>query len=85
MGYTVTSGDARLFVFADVLHSPVQVAHPDWPIVGEPDPDASTRIRRGILDRLADEGTIGFGVHFADVPFGRVRRTDHGFAWEPVG
>ncbi|GHJ37394.1 MBL fold metallo-hydrolase [Streptomyces sp. TS71-3] len=84
-GYTITSGDARLFAFADVFHSPVQVAHPDWAIVGEPDADASARVRRRVLEQLADEGTVGFGVHFADVPFGRVRRVEQDFAWEPLG
>lgn len=84
VGYTVTSTDARLFAFADVLHSPVQVVNPDWAIVGEPAPDESAALRRRVLGRLADEDLTGFGIHFADVPFGEVRRTDQGFDWEPL-
>ncbi|MFG7943315.1 MBL fold metallo-hydrolase [Streptomyces sp. NHF165] len=84
MGYEVTSGDARLLAFADVLHSPVQVAHPDWAIVGEPAADASAALRRQVLARLADEDIVGFGIHFADVPFGRVRRDGDTFAWAPL-
>jgi glyoxylase-like metal-dependent hydrolase (beta-lactamase superfamily II) len=85
VGYTVTSGDARLIAFADVLHSPVQVANPDWPIVGEPAPEESAGLRRRILGQLADEQSVGFGIHFADVPFGKVRRSDEAFVWEPLG
>ncbi|EFF89321.1 metallo-beta-lactamase [Streptomyces sp. e14] len=84
MGYEVTSAGERLLAFADVLHSPVQVAHPDWAIVGESAAEESAGLRREVLGRLADEGTIGFGVHFADVPFGRVRRMGDSFAWEPL-
>lgn len=84
MGYEVTSGDDRLLAFADVLHSPVQAAHPDWAIVGEPATGESSRLRRQVLGQLADEGTIGFGIHFADVPFGRVRRAGDAFTWEPL-
>ncbi|MFC4329386.1 MBL fold metallo-hydrolase [Streptomyces andamanensis] len=83
-GYTIASGDTQLLAFADVFHTPLQVENPHWPIVGEPDPEASARLRRDILARLADEETIGFGIHFADVPFGRVRRKKDGFSWEPL-
>jgi glyoxylase-like metal-dependent hydrolase (beta-lactamase superfamily II) len=84
LGYSVTSGGGRLIAFADVMHSPVQAANPDWPIVGESDPGKSAELRRRILGQLADEQPIGFGIHFADVPFGRVRRTSQAFAWEPL-
>ncbi|MGW1563625.1 MBL fold metallo-hydrolase [Streptomyces sp. NPDC002144] len=84
MGYEVTSRGQRLLAFADVLHSPAQVAHPDWVIVGEAADGESSKLRRRVLGRLADEGMMGFGIHFADVPFGRVRRVDGAFTWEPL-
>lgn len=46
--------------------------------------DESSGLRCEVLGRLADQGTTGFGVHVAGVPFGRVRRTGDSFAWEPV-
>ncbi|QPZ39340.1 MBL fold metallo-hydrolase [Paramicrobacterium chengjingii] len=84
IGFEVASGDEKLFAFADVLHSPVQVAHPEWPIVGESSDSESSTLRRRVLSQLADEKTIGFGIHFADVPFGRVRRAGDSFSWEPL-
>ncbi|MFE2380925.1 MBL fold metallo-hydrolase [Streptomyces misionensis] len=68
MGYEVTSAGDRLLAFADVLHSPVQVAHPDWAIVGEPAADDSARLRHEVLGRLADEGTVGFGTDGRGAP-----------------
>ncbi len=80
IGFEVIADDARLVGFADVFHSPVQIAHPDWPLVGDPAPEASAQMRQRVLGRLQEHGTIGFGMHFADVPFGRVSGT----SWEPL-
>lgn len=73
LGFTVTGDHSRLLAFADVMHSPLQVQKPDWAVLGEPDPAASGTTRRRVLEDLTEEGTIGFGIHFADVPFGTVR------------
>jgi glyoxylase-like metal-dependent hydrolase (beta-lactamase superfamily II) len=84
MGVEVTSGGEHLLAFADVLHSPVQVTHPDWVLAGDLVPGESTAMRRAVLSRLADQQTPGFGIHFADVGFGTVRRTGTEFTWEPL-
>ena len=74
LGFTVTGRDLRLIAFADALHSPLQVQHPDWTVLGEPDPELSRGIRRRLIEQLTDtHDTVGFGIHFADVPFGTVR------------
>jgi glyoxylase-like metal-dependent hydrolase (beta-lactamase superfamily II) len=83
MGFEAVGPVDRLLGFADVFHSPVQIAHPDWPLVGDPDPEQSARTRKRILDHLRDESTIGFGMHFADVVFGRVSEKDGETLWEP--
>lgn len=83
LGYTITSGGSTVLAFADVMHSPIQVAHPEWATLGE-DPQAGPTARRRVLEELADQDTIGYGVHFADVVFGRVHRQGTGFTWQPV-
>lgn len=83
-GFWLDGDGARLLVFADVMHSPIQVIHPEWPLVGEPDPQRSELTRRKILDSLRDGSTIGFGIHFADAQFGRPRVTADGLVWEPL-
>lgn len=82
--YVITSGGQRLIAFGDVLHSPIQVDHPEWSAVVDHDPDHSVDFRRRLVAELAGSNTIGFGIHFADVQFGRVRRDGNGPAWQPV-
>jgi glyoxylase-like metal-dependent hydrolase (beta-lactamase superfamily II) len=82
--YTIVSGDNSLIAFGDIMHSPVQVTHPDWIAAGEPDPAGSARSRQEILRELSAHNTIGFGIHFADVAFGTVNRGESGLEWHPL-
>ncbi|MCL3994503.1 MULTISPECIES: MBL fold metallo-hydrolase [Streptomyces] len=82
--YVITGGGSRLIAFGDSLHSPIQVDHPEWSSVHDQDPVRAADHRRRLVAELAEPGTIGFGVHFADVVFGRVRRGGDGPAWQPL-
>ncbi|MFI6347450.1 MBL fold metallo-hydrolase [Streptomyces sp. NPDC050560] len=82
--YTVTAGRHRLIAFGDALHTPVQISHPEWSAAPDHDPALSAAQRKALVAELARPDTIGFGVHFADVPFGRVRTDGEGVFWEPV-
>lgn len=78
------SGGQRLIAFGDALHTPLQVEHPEWSCVYDHDPVRAADHRRRLVAELAEPGTIGFGVHFADVVFGRVERRDKGLTWQPL-
>jgi glyoxylase-like metal-dependent hydrolase (beta-lactamase superfamily II) len=82
--YVITSGKQRLIAFGDVMHSPVQVAHPTWSAASDHDQALSAHYRTSLLDELAQPDTIGFGIHFADVPFGRVHQDERGTHWVPI-
>ncbi|MER6914816.1 MBL fold metallo-hydrolase [Streptomyces sp. NPDC000594] len=82
--YIITSGGQRLIAFGDALHSPIQVAHPAWSTVFDHDPVRAADHRHRLLAELTEPDTIGFGVHFADVVFGRVRREGDDLAWVPL-
>ncbi|MGX2993324.1 MBL fold metallo-hydrolase [Streptomyces sp. JNUCC 64] len=82
--YVITSGGRRLIAFGDSLHSPVQVAHPEWSSAFDHDPARAADHRRALVGELAEPDTIGFGVHFAGLAFGRVRRDGDGFVWRPL-
>ncbi len=74
LGFAITGQDLRLIAFADALHSPLQVQHPDWTVLGKSDPELSRGTRCQLIEQLTDtHDTVGFGIHFADVPFGTVR------------
>ncbi|MEU6990724.1 MBL fold metallo-hydrolase [Streptomyces sp. NPDC046465] len=81
--YVISAGGQRVIAFGDALHSPVQVAHPEWSAAPDLDRDAAAEARRALVAELAEPGTIGFGIHFADVPFGTVHRDGDGYRWVP--
>ncbi|MEU6758146.1 MBL fold metallo-hydrolase [Streptomyces sp. NPDC046685] len=82
--YVITGGGRRLIAFGDAVHSPIQIDHPEWSSAFDHDP-ALTADRRGrLVAELAEPGTLGFGVHFADVVFGHVRQDGDGPAWRPL-
>ncbi|QLE76262.1 MBL fold metallo-hydrolase [Streptomyces rectiverticillatus] len=83
--YVITGGGRRLIAFGDALHSPIQITHPEWSAVVDHDARQAAVFRRRLVEEMAEPGTIGFGIHFADVVFGRVLRDAAGVTtWEPV-
>lgn len=82
--YVISGGGRRLIAFGDALHSPAQVDHPERSAAVDHDPAHAAHHRRRLVTELAEPGTIGFGVHFADVVFGVVRTDGDGPAWRPV-
>jgi glyoxylase-like metal-dependent hydrolase (beta-lactamase superfamily II) len=82
--YVISSGGQRLIAFGDAVHSPIQIDHPDWSAAVDHDPVRAAEHRRRLVAELAEPDTIGFGIHFADVVFGRVRPDGDGPAWQPL-
>ncbi|MCU1644977.1 MAG: fold metallo-hydrolase [Nocardia sp.] len=82
--YVITGGGRRLIAFGDALHSPIQVEHPEWSAAVDYDSDQAAEHRRRLVAELAEPDMLGFGIHFADVVFGRVRRHDAGSTWWPL-
>ncbi|WP_163512203.1 MBL fold metallo-hydrolase [Fodinicola acaciae] len=82
--YVITADRQRVVAFGDAFHSPLQISHPLWKNTFDHDHQLSTRLRHDLVLELAKPDTIGFGVHFADVPFGHVH-IEHGrSAWRPI-
>jgi glyoxylase-like metal-dependent hydrolase (beta-lactamase superfamily II) len=82
--YVITGGGRRLIAFGDAVHSPIQIDHPEWSSGFDHDPALTAGHRGRLVAELAEPGTLGFGVHFADVVFGHVRQDGDGPAWRPL-
>lgn len=82
--YVISVGGQRVIAFGDAFHSPIQISHPLWEVPADHNVEQSTSLRRSLVFELAKPDTIGFGIHFADVPFGRVRIEDGRSAWHPI-
>ncbi len=75
----VRDGSEVLLLTGDLLHAPIQIAHPDWLSGHDVDPMLGAASRRRLVFRAADEGWRVGVSHFAR-PFGLVE----GGLWRPV-
>lgn len=78
------SDNERLIHLADLLHSPMQFAHPEWSPSFDADPGLSAETRRHTLGRAADEDMMVIFYHLPFPGLGRVSRVGTGFAWTPL-
>jgi glyoxylase-like metal-dependent hydrolase (beta-lactamase superfamily II) len=67
----VTSGDAVLLLIGDLLHTPVQVAHPDWRSNHDVDAVTACASRVALMSRAREHDWHVAVSHLAR-PFGRV-------------
>jgi glyoxylase-like metal-dependent hydrolase (beta-lactamase superfamily II) len=82
--YVISAGQQRLIAFGDALHSPIQIENPEWSATFDHDPGQSVNPRHHLVIELTQRDTIGFGIHFADVVFGRVHTDGDRPLWRPV-
>ncbi len=74
------AGDERVLLTGDLLHLPVQAAHPSWPSSHDDDADTGAASRTSVLAMAAKSGWHVGVQHFAS-PFGHI--DDRG--WRSAG
>jgi glyoxylase-like metal-dependent hydrolase (beta-lactamase superfamily II) len=84
IGVLLEAGDTRLLHLSDLLHSPMQFAHPEWCIRFDHDTEHAVHTRRAALAYAADTGTPTLLYHLAFPGIGRVQRSGEAFAWQPL-
>lgn len=82
--YVIESAGERLIAFGDAFHCPAQFNHPEWVDGMDHDAASARASREALLGQLTEPRTYGFGVHFADVTFGRVVDNGDGYTWQPA-
>lgn len=80
----VVSGGERAFILGDVAHSPAQAHYTEWSPTFDTDGDISRRIRRQILDKLEEEGTLVSAGHFPNPGFGRFIKSGGRQIWQGI-
>jgi glyoxylase-like metal-dependent hydrolase (beta-lactamase superfamily II) len=70
----IESGGQRALITGDMIHNPVQVAHPDLAALPDWDADAARATRRAVLEDIAGHDVLLLGTHFAAPTGGYVRR-----------
>lgn len=72
----------KLIHLADLIHSPIQFAHPEWSPAFDTDTSVSVPTRRAALARAADDAILALFYHLTFPGVGRVRRAGQAFVWE---
>ena len=64
VGYALSSGDASLLIWGDIVHAPpVQFARPDVRVGFDVDPQRAAETRAAVLDRVAADRMMVAGMH----------------------
>jgi glyoxylase-like metal-dependent hydrolase (beta-lactamase superfamily II) len=77
----VHSAGETLYYLGDLIHHPVEVAHPDWIPVWA-DPASTLASRRAIFSAAVAEDALLVASHIPGI--GRIRAGASGMYWEPV-
>ena len=75
--------DDAVFV-GDMMHSPLQLQHPELSPGFDVDPAQATVTRRNFLERYCDTDTLCCTAHFPSPSTGKIRRKGNGFSCEMV-
>jgi glyoxylase-like metal-dependent hydrolase (beta-lactamase superfamily II) len=76
----LTGGPFTMLFTGDLLHVPIQAAHPEWPSNHDEDPDLGATSRVALLERARDQRWAVAVSHFGR-PFGGVLRDGEGQRW----
>ena len=75
----ISSRGEEAVITGDLMHHPVQMAHPEWGSHFDSDYGEAIATRRAFLERYGDKPTLVLGTHFATPSAGRIVRD--GSAW----
>ena len=76
------SGRQNAMITGDFMHHPCQIAHPEWTVTFDEDPEAAASCRKRILEELADSATLVIGTHFSMPTAGRIITAPEGLKFE---
>ena len=75
----ISSRGEEAVITGDLMHHPVQMAHPEWGSHFDSNYGEAIATRRAFLERYGDKPTLVLGTHFATPSAGRIVRD--GSAW----
>ena len=78
----IRSGGHEAVITGDVMHHPVQCAHPEWRSASDGDPETALATRRAFLAAQADRAVLVIGTHFAAPHAGHVVRDGAGYRFD---
>jgi len=76
----ISSGGENAVITGDMIHHPIQIAHPDWICEFDTDPKMGGETRQAFVERYCDKPVTVIGTHFAGPTSGHIVRRNGGFA-----
>jgi len=77
----VQGGNERVLILGDIVHSIVQIDHPEWTCTLDLDPDMALQTRERLFLELEKPATIAGTSHFPNSIFGRLVQIDGKRRW----
>jgi glyoxylase-like metal-dependent hydrolase (beta-lactamase superfamily II) len=77
-----SQGQTAIFL-GDLCHHPLHFSHPDWVSSFDTDPDVTPKTRAWVFQLAAARNALLVCPHAPSPGLGRLRRSGHGFVWEP--
>lgn len=85
IGLLIESHGEALVHLADLLHSPIQFAHPEWSVKFDADAELARQTRQKMLTYAAAESLLTLFYHLDFPSLGYVKRdNEKGFTWHPI-
>ena len=81
----LASGGAMGVMLGDLIHSPLQLPHPEWSPIYDWDPAEGARTRRRFLESVADTDVLVMTQHFPVPSVGHVFGRGTGFGFRYLG
>ena len=75
----ISSRGENAVITGDMIHNPIQIAHPDWICEFDSDPKMASETRRQFVEKYCDQPVRVLGTHFAGPTAGHIVRRNGGF------
>lgn len=88
--YVLSSGSDKVYIQSDVTNNPALfVAHPEWHLMFDQDPQLAEKTRRKVYDMLVADRMRVQGFHYPFPALGYVEKDGNGYRlipapWSPV-
>jgi glyoxylase-like metal-dependent hydrolase (beta-lactamase superfamily II) len=75
----ISSRGEEAVITGDVMHHPIQIAHPDWVCAFDTDAAMGSQTRRQFVERYCDRPVRVLGTHFGGPSAGHIVRRNGSF------
>ncbi len=78
----IASDGSQAMITGDFLHSPIQIARPEWSLSFDYDPDLARATRSRLIRQLTDQSILVLGSHFPHPTAGYIVETNGGLVFD---